>query len=69
MRVTHTGHAEDSHNKWYFEVLKQGHIYTLNVEKNGTEIHSGWHEDMKSVRTMANDFFGGVKLEKVKEEG
>lgn len=65
MRLTHVGTAKDSYNTYEFEVLLQGHIYTLNVKKNGIEVESVWCQNMTGVRKNIRHYHAEVKLQKV----
>lgn len=68
MITTHTGYAKDARNEYKFEVLKEGHIYTLNVEKNGELLQSYWCPDMKAVRRHIERYAGkNYTLEKTNE--
>lgn len=67
MIVTHKGIFKDSYNTYEFTVLKQGHIYTLNVTKNEEEVGSYWLEDMKKVRKKIQRYCPNVRLVRVSE--
>lgn len=68
MIQTHKGHTNDSRDAYYFEVLKEGHILTLVVEKNGVEIERVWCHDIKEVRSkISSDYTSDYVLEKIKQ--
>ena len=67
---THKGHAEDAHNKYVIEVLKEGHVRTIVVEKNRKEIARVWCEDkMTAVHKYIRQYVGSkYTLEKCEGE-
>lgn len=68
MRQTHEGHGINFYKDYRLEVLLQGHVYTLNIEKGNECIHTVWCPDMSVVRKNIRRFLGTeYKLYKIKD--